>query len=53
MGFVIWEALSIILLRILLAIFGLSFYRFVFHAFAILNRKVLYLESEDLHRKHT
>ena len=24
-----------------------------FHAFTILKRKVLYLESEDLHRKHT
>ena len=23
-----------------------------FHAFTIFNRKVLYLESEDLHRKH-
>ena len=30
MSFVIWEALSLILFRILLAIFGLSFYRFVF-----------------------
>ena len=38
---------------IILPIFGLSFYRFVFHDFAILNRKVLYLESKDLHRKHT